>query len=1111
MGKTLLLLLVCVWVVGSLSAAPVGSIKGYVRDASSAVVPSASVELKNEQTNLARKTTSDATGFYQFLDLPPGMYSITAEVPGFRKELVKSVSVLVDQIVSVDVKLVLGQVTEVVEVNGGVTALIEPEKSSTGTNFDPKLTANLPLTNRRFNDLALLTPGATFAAAGTQAGGFAAAGSRAQSTNWMIDGINDLDPQVNGANTNFRIAEAVQEVSVVTTAPSVEFGRQSGAQVNVVTKSGTNLFHGSLFEFIRNDKLQAADFFTNKLGGSKNPLHRNQYGASLGGPIKKDKTFFFYSWEALQQSNPIPTTAVVPTLAQRASVTDPIAKNLLQYFPLPTDPTQSAGRTNFVGNLPQNSSDNTHLLRIDHALSDKDRLMGRYIWFGGSTLSAGTLPTNSTSNTPGSQNLALTETHTFSPTFFLEGRAGFSRNTTNFQVADFGFNAASLFPGVPGVVDGTQNLRDSGLPNVAIAGYSTFGGPTNFPQGRTTNTYELFLNGTKISPFGWTKHTLKFGYNGRREETRRFLDGNSRGALTFTDFDHFAGTCPECNGQSLLLSSTIRTGDTLAHWYRYPHAFYILDDIKVKPNLTVNLGLRWELPSVVTEKRLKGTNFVPGIGPVLDGTNQLLELDPTKKGPAAFSYGTAPFTLPAGGVNPDNKNFAPMFGFAYTPKFGPGWLNDGKTVIRGGFRLSYDDIFNNIPVNQSLNAPFVLTTTQRAGLTQPGVGYPWNLAFNQNVPLVARTTQAPGAPAVGLVSWNGIDPNAKTSYAYNWNFGIQREITKTTSVDVSYIGSEGHRLGIYVDNNEPNVIVQNQGFRGSQAPNQQVFPFPQWAGTAVASNLGNSTFNGLVVSGKMRLNDLLTMNSSYTWSHGIDNSSSFFGSTNDFSSPDDSRNLTGERGNSGNDQRHRFINAFVLDLPVGKGRRFLGNAHGVVDQLLGGWSLSSISNIATGNPFTVYANTAIDFSGFNSFADRPDIQGTGPLVINRGNPDNFFDPAYFGKTDPNALCPGSTTNKYSNGCAPTGRLGTSPRNAYYGPGLISLDMTAAKTFTIRERLKLEYRADFFNALNHTNFALVARDRSVNNGAFGTLSSSSTFNGGDTGGPRVIQMTLRLQF
>jgi Carboxypeptidase regulatory-like domain len=1111
MRTSLRLLTMPLLVAGVVLAAPVGSIKGYIRDATAAAVPSTSVHLKNERTNTTQESKSDNTGLYQFLDLAPGVYSISAEVPGFRTAMIKSVTVLVDQIVSVDIVLEVGQITEVVEVDGGVAGVIEPEKSSTGTNFDPKLTANLPLTNRRFNDLALLTPGATFAAAGTQAGGFAAAGSRAQSTNWMIDGVNDLDPQVNGANTNFRIAEAVQELSVITTVPSVEFGRQSGAQVNVVTKSGTNQLHGSLFEFNRNDKLQATDFFTNKLGGTKNPLHRNQYGASLGGPVRKNKTFFFYSWEALQQSNPIPTTAVVPTLAQRAAVSDPIAKSLLQFFPLPTDPTQAAGRTNFVGNFAQNSSDNTHLFRIDHTLTDKDRLMGRYIWFGGNTLSSGTLPTNGTLNTPGSQNLAVTETHTFSPTFLLETRLGFSRNTTNFSVQDAGFNAAPLFPGVPGVVDANQNLLDSGLPNVAIAGYATLGGATNLPQGRITNTYELFVNAAKVSPFGWTRHTIKFGYNGRREETRRFLDGNSRGAITFTDFDHFAGTCPGCNDQSLLLSSSIRTGDTLSHWYRYPHAFYALDDIKVKPNLTINLGLRWELPSVVTEKSGRASNFVPGIGPVIDGTNRLLELDPTQTGRAAFTFGTAPITLPAGGVNADYKDFAPMFGFAYTPKFGPGRLADGKTVIRGGFRVSYDDIFNNIPVNQSLNAPFVLTTTQRAGLTQPAAGYAWNQAFNQSVPLVVRTTQAPGAPAVGLVSWNGIDPNARTSYAYNWNFSIQREVAKNTSVEVSYIGSEGHRLGVYLDANEPTVVTQNAGFRGSQAPNQQVFPFPQWAGTAVASDLANSTYNGLVVSSKSRINDLLTMNMSYTWSHGIDDASSFFGSGNDFSSPGDSQNLRAERGNSGNDQRHRFINALVFDVPVGNGRHFLGGAHGIVDQVFGGWSISAITNIASGNPFTVYANPAIDFSGFNSFADRPDIQGSGPLVINRGNPDNFFDPAYFGKTDPNALCPGSTTNKYANGCAPTGRLGTSPRNAYYGPGLISFDGTAAKTFRIHERLKLEYRADFFNALNHTNFAVLARDRSVNNGAFGTLSSTSTFNNGDTGGPRVIQMTLRLQF
>ena len=453
---------------------------------------------------------------------------------------------------------------------------------------------------------------------------------------------------------------------------------------------------------------------------------------------------------------------------------------------------------------------------------------------------------------------------------------------------------------MPGIVDAAVNPVDSGLPRVGISGYVSLGGANNNPSGRITNTYELFSNATKVAPLGWIRHTVKFGYSGRREETRRFLDGASRGSVTFADFDHFAGTCATCNGQSLLLTSTIRTGDTLGHWYRYAHAFYVLDDIKVKPNLTLNIGLRYELPSVATEKRLKGTNFVPGIGAMLDGTNQILDIDPTKTGSSSFVYRTSSYALPAAGVNPDNNNFAPMFGFAYSPKFGSGWLNDQKTVIRGGFRVSYDDMFNNVPVNQTLSPPFSITTTQRAGQTQPSAGYAWGQAFNQSVPLV------------GLISFNGIDPNARTSYAYNWNFGVAREISRTASIDVSYIGATGHKLGIYLDANEPSVIVRNQGLRGSQAPNEQVFPFPQWSSAAVASFVGNSSFHALVVSGKVRLNNLLTMNSSYTWGHGIDNSSSLFGSENDFGQPDDGRNLRAERGASANDQRHRFINAFAL-------------------------------------------------------------------------------------------------------------------------------------------------------------------------------------------------------
>jgi hypothetical protein len=1088
-------------------AAPVGSIKGYVRDATGAFVPNTTITLENQLTKTVSKAQSDGTGLYQFLDLPPGVYKLTAELTGFRTEEIPDVTVLVDQIVSLDFNLSPGNVTERVVVQGGITALIEPEKISTGTNFDLKMAANLPETNRRFNDLAIATPGVTLSAPGTQAGAFAAAGSRAQSTNWMIDGVNALDPQVNGPTTNFRIAEAVQELSVITTVPSAEFGRQSGAQVNVVTKSGTNEFHGDLFEFFRNDKLQARDFFTNKLNGTKNVLRRNQYGVYIGGPIVRNKTFFLYSWEALQQTNPVPTAATVPTAAQRASVKDPYAANLLKFFPLPTDSTQPAGKVNYVGNLAQSANDNTHLARIDQYFGDKDRLMGRYIWFGGNTTNAqnpATLPGYSTNNQPGTQNLAVTETHTFSPAFFIETRAGYSRNKTFITPEDYGLNAAPVLP-IPGIVDATVNQLDSGLPRVTVTGYTSLGGATNLPQGRITNTYELFENATRI----WGRHTIKFGWSGRREETTRFLDGNSRGALTFNDFDSFAGLCAACNGKSLLLTSSIRTGDTLGHWYRYANALYVQDNMKVKSNLTVELGLRWEPLGVSSEKRLKGTNFVPGIGAVLLGTNQLLDLDPTKTGRSAFVYKTAPITLNASGTNPDYNNFGPVVGFAYTPQFASGWLKDGKTVIRGGFRVSFDDIFNNIPVNQTLNAPWVLTTTQRAGTTQPAAGYGWDLAFNQNIPLVARTTQGPGAPATGLVSWNGINLDMPSSYAYNWNFGIQRQIGKGSAIDISYLGSEGHKLGIFVDANEPYVTVADPGFRGTQAPNEQFFPFQQWASALVATNRGNSTYHGLVIAGKMQLTNILTMNSSYTWSHGIDDSSSFFGAANS-NPPDDGRNLRAERGNSDNDQRHRFLNAFVLDVPVGKGRTYLANAPGIVNQILGGWTVSAITNLTTGVPFTVFANTSIDFSGFNSAVDRPDLVAPGPLSMNRGNPDNFFDPAYFGKVGTN-FCPGSTVNRVTSGCAPAGRVGTSPRNAYYGPGLINVDSSVGKTFPITERFKLEFRTDFLNLLNHTNFNVTSANRSMNNGAFGQLSQTSQFNGGDTGSARVIQMTMKLRF
>ena len=692
-------------------------------------------------------------------------------------------------------------------------------------------------------------------------------------------------------------------------------------------------------------------------------------------------------------------------------------------------------------------------------------------------------------------------------------RLGYSRNIINIQPQDLGFDAATVLAGVPGVVNGSTDIANSGLPNISITGgYATLGSATNVPQARTLNTYEIFANASKTAPFGWSRHTVKLGFEGRREEAKRYINGAIKGSVSFANFASFAGTCAACNGQALLTTSSKQAGDSLGYWYRYPFAFYFQDDIKVTSNLTINVGLRYELPSNVVEKSNRGTNFWDGIGPVLLGTNQQLNVDPAKKGLAAIFYTQSNVTLPRAGTTSDYNNFAPVFGFAYTPRFssGPGVLTDGKTVLRGGFRVSYDETYNNVTVNQTINPPWNLTTTQRVGVTQPAAGYGWNLAFDQNIPLVVRTTQAPGAPAVGLLGFNGLDNRAPTAYAYNWNFGLERELSRTASIDVSYLGSAGHKFGSYVNPNQPAVIIRDPGFRGAQAPNEQIFPFPQFGSVRSAAFQTNSIWNGLVITGKLRARDL-NLGGSYTWSHGLDNGSSFAGTTLDTSQPDNRYQTNLERGNSTNDQRHRFVAYYVFELPFGKGKHFLPNAHGILQQVAGGWQISGITNLFTGQPFTVYANTSVDFSGFNSLLDRPDIVGSGPLVINRGNPDNFFDPAYFGKVAGNPLCPGYSAAsgvRVSAGCAPAGRVGTSPRNGYYGPGLINFDTTFSKRFPITERFGLTYRAEFFNIANHPNFSLVRNNVTMSSGQFGQMSASSPY---IYGAARVIQMTLRLDF
>jgi len=1096
----------------TVSASPTGSITGFVKDQSGSMISGGKLTLTNLSTNAKVEAESDGNGGFQFLQLAPAMYSLRVEAAGFKNVVIDNIVVQVDTITHLDPTLQVGSVTETIEVSGGAIPLLESDRSTLSNVIDSQVISNMPLNARQYLDLALLTPGVLPSAAGTQGGGFNVAGARSQSNVFLLDGVSNIDTQVNSALGNFRITDGVQEFAVQTSVATAEFGRGTGGQVSIVTKSGTNQFHGTAFEYLRNSVLDAADFFTNKNGGKKNPLHRNQYGGTLGGPILKNRMFFFLSYEGFRQIAPTVSSTRVPTDAERASVTDPISRSLLKFWPA-ANFTPSSGTNNFIANVSAATFDETGLAKVDYNFSERDHLTARWAQYGGTTLTPGALPSlGGNGNSPASDSGVIDYTHMFSPRLLNEVRFGFSRNKTFITVQDSGFNAATIFVDssgqpLPGIVDGSKNQLDSGLPTIGISGgFAPLGSTSNLPQGRITNTYEIFDNMSLIAPFGASRHSWRWGVHARREDARRFLDGSARGQFNFSNFADFAA--------GRVNTATLLFGSTLAYWQRYPWDLYWQDTYKVKDNFTLNYGVRYEYPSAIHQVRNQATNFIPGVGPVLLGSDKVLAIDTTKKGPDSLFFTQAPFTLSDTGVNLDKNNFAPVVGFAYTPRIAKSLFGNDKTVIRGGFRMGYDEIFNNIPANMALNAPFNLTTTQIAGTTQPATPsnpsgkFSYAVGLDQNVALVKNI----GKPnQVGLVGFSSEDQNLRSAYIYQYSLGIQRQLGSAFSLEVDYQGSTGHKLGLFIDQNQPKVTVNDPTKRGSQSPNFQVFPNPFFGSIGTGVGIGNSNYSGAVATARYQGRHGIYFEGSYTFGKSIDDGSSFFGSSGERAGLADSTNLAADRGPSSFDIRHRAVFTLVVDLPVGPGHRLLGWNNGVNRQVFGGWQISGITSIQSGTPFTVF-NSSQDFSGFNQFNDRPDVVGTGPLHQDNRNPDAAFDPAYFGcVTAPKLDC--------TKAVPPTGRLGTSGRNQYYGPGLQNWNFAVAKVFPLgTERVRLRFRADFFNLFNHTNFANPVGSQSSGN--FGkitaTVGSATATAVGTTagvvgGGPRVIQGALRVEF
>jgi hypothetical protein len=485
---------------------------------------------------------------------------------------------------------------------------------------------------------------------------------------------------------------------------------------------------------------------------------------------------------------------------------------------------------------------------------------------------------------------------------------------------------------------------------------------------------------------------------------------------------------------------------------------------------------------------------------MLLGSNQVLNIDPTKKGAASFFYTQAPFALSNSGVFSDKNNIAPVIGMAYTPRFSHALFGNDDTVIRAGFRVGYDETFNNIPANMGLNAPYNLTTNQTAGVTQPGK-FPWAVGFDQSVPFVSNFgNQGQGHPTSGVIGFGATDPNLRSAYIYQYNVGIQRRLGTLISIEADYQGSSGHKLLLSIDQNQPVVVVNDATKGGKVAPNEQIFPYPSFARITMGKDLATSNYNGLVLTTRYQGRRGIYLQGSYTFGKSLDDSSSWSVPSGQPPNIADPRHLKLDWGPSNFDLRHRAVFTYVIDVPAGPGHRVLDWNNPAGRQVFGGWQISGITTVQCGAPFTVY-NSATDFSGFNQTSDRPDVIGGRHLQQDNRNVDGAFDTSFFSKNPP------------------TGRVGTAGRDQFYGPGLVNFDFAAAKNFPLHtERVRLQFRADLFNIFNHTNFSNPISNQS--NANFGKITATvgsavatavGTTAGLVGGGPRVVQLSMRLSF
>lgn len=1095
-----------------------GAILGTVTDATQASVPGATVVAKNIETNFTYKATADSTGEYSISPVRIGKYQITVEARGFKRAVAGPIELEVQQRARVNVTLELGEIKETVEVTSAAPVL-ETDTSERGQVINGQYMVGLPLNGRNAVQLAELTAGVTFSEPGgrDESGfGFSANGARSLQNNFLLDGIDNNSNLPDLLNeTNYVVmpsVDALQEFKVETDSYSSEFGRANGAIVNATLRSGANTFHGVLYEFLRNDKLDGRNFFD----GDRPPYKQNQFGGTLGGRILRDRLFFFGDYEGLRIRQGQTLTSQVPTAAQRngdfssqldlssptgvmdcngaptysgelfdtaltraspASPTgycgvpltsngalnviplsrmDPLGQKLAALYPAAN---VNGNGYNYLSNPVLVQDRNQGDIRIDQVISERDSAFYRF--------SMSRQPATIPSPLPGladgggffsgdelnvGYSVAISETHTFSPSRVNELRLGYNRlHSSRFQFnSNTNVSSQIGFPGVP-FESGTNN---GGLPQLTFSDVANLGSPTYLPSNEIQNTYSFADTFTLISG----RHTWKIGGEARPEEFTIFQPAAPRGSLSFgTQFtDNPAAPGTGGSGFATLLTGQPDSGgiNNLHNidYLRKNYAGFVQDDWRATKKLTLNLGLRYEFYGTVQERFHAQANFNPTTGQLDIPKDSNVSLTP-----AFASILTVNHTASNGLVRPAYDNFAPRIGLAY--QLLP------KLVLRSAFGFFYDGSENGPYSNPSagFNPPYFVSESFNAPCSLPSAN---SSAIDCSVPGLRSLQQ--GFPADSLTNPNtptlfSIDPNLRTPYVMQWHFTAQYQAGSNTLLEAAYVGSKGTKLFTFFNLNQAYPTAD------SSSPFAPRRPFPLVdAGISYFNSAGNSEYDALQTRFQRRFSGGVSILMNYTWSHALGNASNAnLGAQNN----DGFRWIAHpewEHGNLDFDVRQRFVANYIWDLPIGTGKVLAGNTSAALNRVVGGWQISGITMISTGTYYTIS-----DANGNFSNSDgqqRPDVvagQSVNGKPCVPGTVFNtcaFMDPAY-------------------------GSFGNAGQNIVRGPGLQNWDLSILKQIPIKESMHIEFRAEMFNLANHANFLFAKPGPQNSNNAtvFGTPS------------------------